>query len=115
MISLEGSDPYRLIPQNIDNLLTTGLSSFQEHHGMSTRLCNVEGYPDLLVRIYDKDEHFLEETVQGLEAGYEAGNYGIDVLPSRLFFINGLHYVVTTKVQGQSLHELLSVPTDNIA
>ncbi len=108
MIAIEGSDPQGLIPPEIDSLLGTGLTDFRTHYGLATHLSNIAGYPNLLVRTYDKSEDFLPETAQGLTAAYQAERYGVSVLPSKLYVAHNRQYVVTTKVKGRTLTDLLA-------
>lgn len=103
-IEIKGSGSLTL-PPDIDQLLATGLRDFRQPQGM-TDLYNVEGHPSLLVRIYE-DRTFLDTTHQGLEAAYVATQYDVNVLPSRLYVADRVCHVVTTKVVGRPLDELL--------
>lgn len=103
--------PELTLPSNIDDLLRTGLSYFREPKGSATPLYNLDGHPDLLVR--QEDGVFLDELRLGLESIYKAVSR-VNVLPSKLVMVDDSRYVVTAKVRGKPLQELLSEPNEQL-
>src|SRR6266540_1610064 len=101
------------LPPNMEDLLRTGLTPFRETRGYATPLYNVDNHPDLLVRL-SHTEDFAEEVAQALASLEDVARFGICVLPSQLFVVDGHCHVVTKKVTGQSLSDILQTPTDHI-
>lgn len=101
-----------ILPPDIDDLLRTGLSYFREPKGSETPLYTLEGYPELLVR--QEDGVFLDELRLGLGSIYKTIARGVNVLPSKLVMVDDSRYVVTAKVRGKLLEELLSEPSDQL-
>lgn len=104
--------PELTLPPNIDDLLRTGLSYFREPKGSATPLYDLDGHPDLLVR--QEDDVVLDELRLGLESIYKAVSHGVNVLPSKLVVVDDSRYVVTAKVRGKPLQELLSKPNEQL-
>lgn len=99
-----------IIPENIHELLNSGLVPADDLEGQFTEKFRVEGHPDLLVRL---NHGVSPETILlATEATRRLSDFDMHPLPAQVIEHDGNAYVVTKWVDGQNLTDVVAETHD---